>query len=76
MEGPPSVGLSTATFATATSANVKAGLYKLNGFNDNGLTPSLTFKPGKSTTIKCFVLWGIKNGKFVLPKGDHYVCQP
>ncbi len=59
-----------------TPASVKAGLYKLEGFDDNGLTPPLTYTPGKGTTIKCFVVWGIKSGKFVLPKGDHYVCAP
>jgi branched-chain amino acid transport system substrate-binding protein len=55
---------------------VKAGLYKLDGFDDNGLTPPLTYVSGKPTVVKCFILWGIKYDKFVLPEGDTYRCAP
>jgi branched-chain amino acid transport system substrate-binding protein len=55
---------------------VKAGLYKLGGFDDNGLTPPLTYVSGKPTVVRCFILWGIKDGKFELPEGDTYRCAP
>jgi len=61
---------------TPSPQAVRDGLYKLNGFDDNGLTPPLTYSPGKPTIVKCFILWGIKNGQFVLPKEDNYSCAP
>ncbi|HUZ08713.1 MAG TPA: ABC transporter substrate-binding protein [Acidimicrobiales bacterium] len=59
-----------------TPGTVKKGLYALKGFNDNGLLQHLTYVPNKPTVVKCFVEWGIKNGKFTLPNGAKYICAP
>jgi branched-chain amino acid transport system substrate-binding protein len=59
-----------------TSQTIKAGHYSLNGFTDGGIIPPLNFKQGQPTTNNCFEVWEIKDGKFVLPNGDHFSCAP
>jgi branched-chain amino acid transport system substrate-binding protein len=59
-----------------TPASVKAGLYTLTGFTDNGIIPALHFTQGQPTTNNCFEIWGIKAGKFTLPNGDAFTCAP
>jgi branched-chain amino acid transport system substrate-binding protein len=59
----------------ASPQAVKNGLYAITGFNDNGLIPPIHFVSGQPTVVKCFILWGIKDGQFVLPQGDTYDCR-
>ena len=61
---------------TVTPQVVTAGLYKLHNFSDHGLVPPLTYQKGQGHKIKCFEVWEIKNGKFILPQGDHFNCAP
>jgi branched-chain amino acid transport system substrate-binding protein len=59
-----------------TAATVKKGLYALpQGFHTDMSGP-LEYKPGKPSQAKCFFLWAIKNGKYVLTKGTRYECAP
>ncbi len=59
-----------------TPQAVKDGLYKFNGYTDNGILPPLTYVKGQGTVIRCFELWGIKGGQFTLPQGTTMVCAP
>ena len=68
--------LSNVPSEVLTPQAVKDGLYKLNGYTDNGILPPLTYVQGQGTVISCFEVWGIKNGKFTLPNGTTMSCEP
>jgi branched-chain amino acid transport system substrate-binding protein len=59
-----------------TPQAVKSGLYKLDGFTDQGIVPPLKYTAGKPTSNDCFIIWGIKDKKFTLPNGDKFTCEP
>ena len=66
---------SGATSKTAiTSALVKKGLYAIKGTTLGGLTPPLTYTPGKATAFNCYYSYSIQNGKFVVAPGPQPVC--
>ena len=49
---------------TSTPADVKKGLYALKGETLGGLTPPLTFQPGKPTVVNCYFEQSLENGEF------------
>ena len=56
------------------SALVKKGLYALKGATLGGLTPPLTYTPGKATAFNCYYSYSIENGRFVVAQGAQPVC--
>jgi branched-chain amino acid transport system substrate-binding protein len=59
-----------------TPAEVKQGLYALHNATLGGITPPLTFNPGKPNVVKCYFFMGIKSGQFTTPYGLQTSCQP
>jgi len=57
-----------------TAKQLEAGLDKLKGETLGGLTPPLTFKKGKPTTVSCVFIMGISNGKITEPQGVTPFC--
>ena len=58
-----------------TTAELIKGLYDLHGATFGGMTPPLTYRPGKPTTgINCVYPMGIKNKRWTLPIGLKNVC--
>jgi branched-chain amino acid transport system substrate-binding protein len=57
-----------------TPAQVKAGLYKLQGTTLGGLTPPLTFTAGNANPVACYFEIGIQNGQFTEPNGTKFAC--
>jgi branched-chain amino acid transport system substrate-binding protein len=59
-----------------TPAQVKQGLYKLQGETLGGIAPPLTFTPNQPTVVKCYFVMGISKGQFTTPQGLKTFCQP
>jgi branched-chain amino acid transport system substrate-binding protein len=51
------------------------GLYSLHGATLNGLTPALTFQPGKPHSVSCFFYTVIHNHQFTTPYGSGSYCS-
>jgi branched-chain amino acid transport system substrate-binding protein len=62
--------------SAVTSANVKKGLYALNGDNLGGLSSPLTFTPGKPFLHNCYYEYAIAGGKFEELHGMVPQCAP
>jgi len=60
--------------APITTAEVKAGLYKLHADTLSGLAPPLTFKKSAPTPVDCWYWIRIENKKFTTPYGVKPVC--
>jgi hypothetical protein len=59
--------------ADVTRADVYRGLYGLKRETLGGLAPPLTFHRGKATSINCYLMAQLKDGKTVVTS-DGYVC--
>jgi len=59
-----------------TSESLKTALYAMKGETLDGVAPPLTFKQNAHTSINCWVVSEIKNGKWVTPNGLKYDCAP
>jgi branched-chain amino acid transport system substrate-binding protein len=59
-----------------TPQSIKTGLYTLKGQTLGGLTPPLTFTPGKPAIINCYFVAGIAHGMFTEPQGIRTSCAP
>jgi branched-chain amino acid transport system substrate-binding protein len=57
-----------------TSAQILKGIYALHAETLGGLSPPLTFKKGKATTIDCWFYMSVKNQKFTTPYGTAAAC--
>jgi branched-chain amino acid transport system substrate-binding protein len=58
-----------------TSAALLNGLYSLHGATLNGLTPPLTFQPGKPHSVSCFFYTVIHDHQFTTPYGSGSYCS-
>jgi branched-chain amino acid transport system substrate-binding protein len=61
--------------ANPTTTDVYNGLYAMKNETLGGFAPPLTFTEGKPTTVSCFFIVSIKNGKYVAPNGATPSCQ-
>jgi branched-chain amino acid transport system substrate-binding protein len=59
-----------------TATSVKKGLYALKNVTLGGLTPPLTFTPGKASPPACYFTYAIEDGKFTTPNGLKPSCAP
>jgi len=59
-----------------TPASVKQGLYALKGETLGGITPPLTYSPGKATQINCGYTITLNGGKYSSPDGGKLTCAP
>lgn len=59
-----------------TSESLKTALYTMKGETLDGVAPPLTFKQKAPTSINCWVVSVIQNGKWVTPNGLKYDCAP
>ena len=61
---------------TLTGKSLKRGLYALRAETLGGMIQPVTFRAGKPTLLACYFSWGIDNGEYTAPNGDHYSCAP
>ena len=61
--------------ANPATADVYNGLYAMKNETLGGFAPPLTFTQGKPTTVNCFFVASIKDGKYVAPNGATPSCQ-
>ena len=58
----------------SSPADVKKGLYALRGETLGGISPPLTFTPGRPTFVPCYFTAEVKNGTFVPLNGGKPNC--
>jgi len=58
-----------------TSADILAGLAKVNAETLGGFAPPLTFTDLANKAVPCFFVMRIQNQKFVLPQGTQVTCN-
>ncbi|MFI5040364.1 MAG: ABC transporter substrate-binding protein [Acidimicrobiales bacterium] len=59
-----------------TSADILAGLAKVNNETLGGFTPPLTFTDPTNKPVPCFFVMRIQSQKFTLPQGTQVTCNP
>jgi len=69
------VELSGAT-GVPTSADILAGLAKVDNETLGGFTPPLTFTVPTNKSVPCFFVLRIQNQQFTLPQGAQTTCNP
>ena len=57
-----------------TSAELKAGLYKLQAYTAGGLAPPLTYNSGKPNSVNCIFIMAIHKGTISNPQGLKPYC--
>jgi branched-chain amino acid transport system substrate-binding protein len=60
----------------SSSAQLVQALHQVKDDTFGGITPPLTFPAGKSATVPCSFVVGIKNGHWTEPIGLKTVCEP
>ena len=61
---------------TVTAEDLRNGLYQMKDETLGGITPPLTFEPGKPTLVNCYFTMGVSDGQFVTPNGLDTDCAP
>ena len=59
-----------------TSADILAGLAKVNNETLGGFVPPLTFTTPTNKPVPCFFVLRIQNQQFTLPQGTQVTCNP
>lgn len=59
---------------TSTAADVKKGLFALEGETLGGLTPPLNYTEGSPTAIDCYWSEGLEDGTWTQPGGTDPIC--
>ena len=61
---------------SSTPADLKKGLYTFKDETVGGLTPPLTYLPGKPALTTCYFVTKVSGGQFTAPQGGTPTCVP